>query len=87
MAIRTPKKKGGDTYHVLVTTDMEVPLSTVVTDYDARSGVPESTFCQDSQGLLLRKRRKRSGTTDVDATLPIGAQLDSLDATLDDRRG
>ena len=59
-AIRTERKKGGYTYHVLVTTDMDASLWTVVTDYDARSGVPESTFCQDSQGLSNRKRRKRS---------------------------
>ena len=30
----------------------------MVTDYDQRSGVPESNFCQDYQGLSLRKRRK-----------------------------
>ncbi len=29
-----------------------------VSDYDARSGIPESSFCQDNQGLGLRKRRK-----------------------------
>ena len=33
-------------------------LSDIVTLYDKRSGVPESTFCQDYQGLFLRKRRK-----------------------------
>jgi hypothetical protein len=30
-----------------------------VDDYDDRSGVPESTFCQDNQGLGMRKRRKK----------------------------
>ena len=60
VAIRTPKKKGGYAYHVLVTTDANASLSTIITDYDARSGVPESTFCQDSQGLSNQKRRKRS---------------------------
>ncbi|MFH1131618.1 MAG: transposase [Pseudomonadota bacterium] len=60
VAIRTPKQDGRYTSHVLVTTDMSASLSTIVTDYDARSGVPESNFCQDSQGLNNRKRRKRS---------------------------
>ena len=62
VAIRTPdaKKKGGYRYSVLITTDMEASLHKTVTDYDGRSGVPESSFCQDNQGLSIRKRRKRS---------------------------
>jgi len=56
-----PKKKGdGYKYCVLVTTDMSADIHTTVSDYDGRSGVPESTFCQDNQGLGMRKRRKRS---------------------------
>ena len=61
LAIRMPKKKGdGYKYCVLVTTDMSADIHTTVSDYDGRSGVPESTFCQDNQGLGMRKRRKRS---------------------------
>ncbi len=62
VAIRTPdsKKKNGYKYAVLISTDMKAKLHTIVTDYDARSGVPESSFCQDNQGLSIRKRRKRS---------------------------
>lgn len=61
LAIRMPKKKGdGYKYSVLVTTDMSADIHTTVSDYDGRSGVPESTFCQDNQGLGMRKRRKRS---------------------------
>jgi len=61
LAIRMPKKKGaGYKYSVLVTTDMNADIQTTVTDYDGRSGVPESAFCQDNQGLGMRKRRKRS---------------------------
>lgn len=61
LAIRMPKKKGdGYKYSVLVTTDMSADIHTTATDYDGRSGVPESTFCQDNQGLGMRKRRKRS---------------------------
>jgi hypothetical protein len=61
LAIRMPKKKGdGYKYSVLVTTDMNADMHTTVSDYDGRSGVPESTFCQDNQGLGMRKRRKRS---------------------------
>ena len=59
-AIRTPKKRGGYAYHVLVTTDRNASLEEIVTDYDARSGAAESTFCQDFQGLSLKKRRKKS---------------------------
>ena len=58
VAVRTPKKKGGYSYSVLVTTRLDAKLNEIVTDYDKRSGVPESTFCQDYQGLSLRKRRK-----------------------------
>ncbi len=62
VAIRIPdsKKKDGYRYAVLIITDLEADLHTIVTDYDARSGVPESSFCQDNQGLSSRKRRKRS---------------------------
>lgn len=60
VAVRTPKRKGGYTYTVLVTTDFSADIQTIVTDYDKRSGVPESNFCQDNQGLSNRKRRKRS---------------------------
>lgn len=60
LAIWMPKKKGiGYQYSILVTTDMDADIHTTVTDYDGRSGVPESTFCQDNQGLGMRKRRKR----------------------------
>ena len=60
LAIRKPnkKKKGGYTYVVLVITDMKADLFTVLRSYDARSGVPESSFCQDNQGLAQRKLRK-----------------------------
>jgi hypothetical protein len=61
LAIRMPRKKGdGYKYSVLVATDMDADIQTTVTDYDGRSGVPESVFCQDNQGLGMRKRRKRS---------------------------
>lgn len=59
IAVRMPKKKGGYAYSVLVTTDMDADLYTILQDYDDRGGIPESTFCQDYQGLGLRKRRKR----------------------------
>lgn len=59
LAIRKTTKKGY-TYSVLVVTDLNADLMTVVTDYDARGGTPENSFCQDSQGLSSRKRRKRS---------------------------
>ena len=60
LAIRMPRKKGdGYKYSVLVATDMNADIQTIVTDYDGRSGVPESAFCQDNQGLGMRKRRKR----------------------------
>jgi len=58
VAVRTPKKKGGYSYSVLVTTRLDATLDEIVTLYDKRSGVPESTFCQDYQGLAVRKRRK-----------------------------
>jgi hypothetical protein len=54
-------------YSVLVTTDMDTDIQTTVTDYDGRSGVPESVFCQDNQGLGMRKRRKRSFCCTADA--------------------
>ncbi len=61
LAIRMSKKKGnGYQYSVLVITDMDADINTIVDDYDGRSGVPESTFCQDNQGLGMRKRRKKS---------------------------
>jgi len=60
LAIRMPKKKGeGYKYCVLVITDMKADINAIVSDYDGRSGVPENTFCQDNQGLGMRKRRKR----------------------------
>jgi hypothetical protein len=59
LAIKKTTKKGY-TYSVLVITDLNADLMTVVTDYDARGGIPENSFCQDSQGLSSRKRRKRS---------------------------
>jgi len=46
-------------YSVLVTTDMDADIQTTIDDYDGRSGVPESSFCQDNQGLGNKKRRKR----------------------------
>ena len=58
VAVRTPTKKGTYSYSVVVSTDTQASLATIVTDYDKRSGVPESTFCQDYQGLKLRRRRK-----------------------------
>lgn len=59
IAIKKETKKGY-TYSVLVTTDIDSDILSVVSDYDARGGVPESNFCQDSQGLSNTKRRKRS---------------------------
>jgi hypothetical protein len=58
VAVRTQTQKGTYTYSVLVTTRLDATLAQVVTDYDQRGGVPESNFCQDYQGLSLRKRRK-----------------------------
>jgi hypothetical protein len=60
-AIRTPnpKRKGGYCYSIIVTTNMESDLFTLLQDYDDRGGVPESSFCQDNQGLNQRKRRKK----------------------------
>ena len=60
LAIRTPnpKRKGDWCYRVLVSTDMEAEMATILNDYDARGGVPESSFCQSNQGLAQRKRRK-----------------------------
>jgi hypothetical protein len=54
------KTKKSYTYSVLVTTDTDSDILNIVSDYDARGGVPESSFCQDSQGLSNTKRRKRS---------------------------
>lgn len=59
VAIRTLKKTGAYSFSVLVSTDLEADLFTIVTAYDQRGGVPESAFCQDNQGLATRKRRKR----------------------------
>ena len=53
-----PKRKGGWCYRVLVTSDMQDDLATVLQDYDLRGGVPENSFCQSNQGLALRRRRK-----------------------------
>ena len=41
-----------------MTTRLDATLDETVTLYDKRSGVPESSFCQDYQGLAVRKRRK-----------------------------
>jgi hypothetical protein len=61
LAIRkpNPKRKDGYSYAVIVSTDISCDLNQLLGDYDARSGIPESSFCQDNQGLGLRKRRKR----------------------------
>ena len=61
VAIRTPnpKNKSGYSYRVIVTTDPDDSLVTILDDYDERGGVPENLFCQDNQGLAARKRRKR----------------------------
>lgn len=58
LAIRT-LKDGKYQYSIIVTTDMDSDIQTIIDDYDDRSGVPESSFCQDNQGLGNRKRRKR----------------------------
>jgi len=60
IAIRIPntKNKSGYSYWVIVTTDLTSCMSEVLADYDLRSGVCESVFCQDNQGLAARKRRK-----------------------------
>lgn len=54
------KPKKGYTYSVIVTTDFEADILSIVSDYDARGGKPESSFCQDSAGLSSTKRRKHS---------------------------
>ena len=61
VGIRTPnpKNKTGYSYRVIVTTDLQASLQTILDDYDGRAGVPESLFCQDNQGLAARKRRKQ----------------------------
>ena len=56
LSIRTMKDKRYQ-YSVLVTTDIDADIQP--DDYDGRSGVPESSFCQDNQGLGNKKRRKR----------------------------
>jgi len=58
IAIRTKKDKKYQ-HSVLVTTDMGSDIQSTLDDYDSRSGVPESSFCQDNQGLGNKKRRKR----------------------------
>lgn len=58
VAVRTPKKDGTWSYAVLVSTNAQASLKEIVSAYDERSGVPESTFCQDYQALSLRKYRK-----------------------------
>ena len=58
LAIRTMKDKKYQ-YSVIVTTDMDADIQPTMDDYDGRSGVPESSFCQDNQGLGNKKRRKR----------------------------
>jgi len=58
LSIRTMKDKKYQ-YSVIVTTDMDADIQPTIDDYDDRSGVPESSFCQDNQGLGSNKRRKR----------------------------
>ena len=60
LAVRkpNPKKKSGFNYVFLVVTDMTTDMLTLLQSYDARSGVPESTFFQDNQGLAQRQLRK-----------------------------
>lgn len=58
LAIRTMKDKKYQ-YSVIVTTYMDADIQTTIDDYDGRSGVPESSFCQDNQGLGNKNRRKR----------------------------
>ena len=58
LAIRKLKDKKYQ-YSVIVTTYMDADIQTTIDDYDGRSGVPESSFCQDNQGLGNKKRRKR----------------------------
>ena len=62
IAIRTPnaKNKSGYSYCVIVTTDLTGSLAEILCDYDKRSGIAESVFCQDNQGLAARKRRKKN---------------------------
>ncbi len=59
IAIRKKTKKGYS-YSIIVTTDLETDILSIVSDYDARGGKPESSFCQDSAGLSSTKRRKHS---------------------------
>ena len=59
VGVRTKTQTGQWSNSILVTTDPEATLTETVTDYDKRSGVPESTFCQDYQGLRVRKRQKK----------------------------
>ena len=73
VAVRTPKKDGTWGYAVLVSTNINANLEEIVRAYDKRSGVPESTFCQDYQALSLRKYRK-SGQT-AQQLLALLAQL------------
>lgn len=58
LAIRKLKDKKYQ-YSIIVTTYMDADIQTTIDDYDGRSGVPESSFCQDNQGLSNKKRRKR----------------------------
>jgi len=58
VAVRTLNEKAQYSDSVLVTTRLDAPLAEIVTDYDKRCGVPESTFCLDYQELCIRKRRK-----------------------------
>jgi Transposase DDE domain group 1 len=58
LAIRA-LKDGKYQYCVIVATDVESDMQTIIDEYDSRSGAPESSFSQDNQGLGNRKRRKR----------------------------
>ncbi len=49
------KTRKGYSYSIIVTTDFETDILSIVSDYDARGGI-----CQDSAGLSSTKRRKHS---------------------------
>ncbi len=57
--IRTPKKKGGYQYAVLVTTLPDLDPVALADAYDGRAMI-EATFCQDKQALGLVKRRQHT---------------------------
>jgi Transposase DDE domain group 1 len=57
--IRTPKDKGGYPEAVLVTTVLDLQPMELADAYDGRAMI-EATFCQDTQGLGLVKRRQHT---------------------------